>query len=94
MALVDSTTTEAQLRGLYLDNMGYIEADSAPMAGRLITIMMAPLWRAITKIESPEGGEMEFSPAEQRKMIADARAFIASKNAGSVSHADIRNYRG
>ena len=93
MAIVDRTTSIAEIGLLYWDNCGYEEDDDVAMAARFVTVCRAMLHRAITRIQSPEGGDTEFSPVEMRAVMGEAQAFIAGKSASRVRYSDLRVFR-
>lgn len=94
MATIDSTSTTAQITAAYLDNCGYYEDASASKARAFITACTAMLARGMRAID--HGGErLEFSPADLRALITEARKYIAEStgNAGGVKFASFENFR-
>lgn len=80
MAVVDSTSTEAEIAAAYLDNCGYVEDDSLAMARRFVTACMAMKKRGLKRFQQGPT-EMEFSMESLREDIREARQFITGKTA-------------
>ncbi len=81
----------------YLDNCGYREDDSVPMARALITVVTAMMSRGIN--EMSHGGEViRFTMDGLQWLIEDAKKFVAAArdtaDGGSGAlHVDFRRFR-
>ena len=98
MAVVDSTTTEAELKAAYLDNCSYEEDDSVPKARAMVTICMAMLARGIRRWKEGDQ-EQEFSPEILMRMKeaaarwANAHDTTPGNRQGKVTYASFENFR-
>jgi hypothetical protein len=97
MAILDSTSTNAEVRAAYFDNCGYFEDSDTAMARRFVTACIAMQSRGITSIA--HGDErIDLSPKDLRELQKRAEQFAASRlsvdDGGSgTTHVDLREFR-
>ena len=98
MAVIDSTSTTAQIEAAYLDNAGYFEDADAAMARRFVTACEAMLRRGGLAGYGVGSQNSRFNPDNLEKSIARARKYVADQAAATaggagVIHADFRDFR-
>ena len=96
MAVLDATSTIAEVEAEYFESASYVEDASVAKARRFITAARILLLRRPRQLTNPQGDSIQLSPDLLAEQIKDASQYLGANDttaAGKNRSFDLRSFR-